>query len=159
MSRFSVIFKKSDGLCFNGLCYNTEHTPPAEAVPSDCTLVFFDENTEGYELLYALFVEDTIQVGDTYDAPLRGSVKYNFTTNKFEFIEREPFDIIVAVREYRNTLIAQTDLIMQVPDLPASVKDEVKAYRQALRDITKNANPSWTTVVEFPWPELPAALR
>lgn len=159
MSRYSVIFKKSDGLCFNGLCYNSEHTPPTEAVPSDCVLAFFDDATPQYNLLYALFVEDTIQAADTYDQPLRGSVKYNIESNTFELIERSPFDILSAVREHRNKLIAETDLIMQVPDLPTSVKDEIKTYRQALRDVTKNANPSWTTVVEFPWPEIPAALK
>ena len=58
------------------------------------------------------------------------------------------------VRRRRNALIAQTDYLL-MPDYPIAVDElaAVKAYRQALRDIT--LQPSFAETGEVEWPEKP----
>ncbi len=60
------------------------------------------------------------------------------------------------VRTKRNILISQTDFYVQ-PDYPSTSEglEAVKAYRQALRDITEQGG--FPRNVE--WPELPDVLR
>ena len=49
---------------------------------------------------------------------------------------------LIKLREYRNNLLEQSDWTV-IPDSPLSdsKKAEWKTYRQALRDITKTAQP------------------
>ena len=69
----------------------------------------------------------------------------------------EPTDeeLAIKVRAERNMKIAETDYYM-MPDYPSDPKniEEMKAYRQALRDIPKQEGfPS-----KFTWPDVPKFL-
>ena len=54
-----------------------------------------------------------------------------------ELTDAEP---MVELRKQRDLLLAETDW-MSLPDSP-TMSDDMKAYRQALRDITKDAKPT-----------------
>ena len=54
-----------------------------------------------------------------------------------ELTDAEP---MVELRRQRDLLLAETDW-MSLPDSP-TMSDDMKAYRQALRDITKDAKPT-----------------
>lgn len=74
--------------------------------------------------------------------------------------EAKPEDL---VRAERNKLLFQTDYLM-LSDFPISEseKEEVIAYRQALRDITEQPGFPWSGVVdspEVPWPDKPSFLQ
>lgn len=60
------------------------------------------------------------------------------------------------IRRDRNEKLEETDFFV-MPDYPSDPKDleEVKAYRQALRDITKQSGFS----KEVTWPELPSVFK
>lgn len=60
------------------------------------------------------------------------------------------------IRRYRDEKLEETDFFV-MPDYPSDPKDleEVKAYRQALRDITKQSGFS----KEVTWPELPSVFK
>ena len=61
----------------------------------------------------------------------------------------------IAIREQRDRLISETDFYM-MPDYPASTEGlvTVKAYRQALRDITTQE----TFPESVTWPDMPVVL-
>lgn len=82
----------------------------------------------------------------------------------FEFEEREDKIVEVAVfhrysdeakaqqvRERRNLLLKQTDILVAVPDYPLREGDKEKliAYRQYLRDLPSEAEFPWVYVKTF----------
>ena len=85
-------------------------------------------------------------------------------TFSFEFEEREDKIVEVAVfhrysdeakaqqvRERRNLLLQQTDILVSVPDYPLREGDKEKliAYRQYLRDLPSEAEFPWVYVKTF----------
>lgn len=85
-------------------------------------------------------------------------------TFSFEFEEREDKIVEVAVfhrysdeakaqqvRERRNLLLKQTDILVAVPDYPLREGDKEKliAYRQYLRDLPSEAEFPWVYVKTF----------
>lgn len=85
-------------------------------------------------------------------------------TFSFEFEEREDKIVEVAVfhrysdeakaqqvRERRNLLLQQTDILVSVPDYPLRDGDKEKliAYRQYLRDLPSEAEFPWVYVKTF----------
>lgn len=65
--------------------------------------------------------------------------------------------LIGSIRGKRNHLLEESDFFMSVSDYPITdaQREEIKAYRQALRDITKqNGFPENIT-----WPEKPSVLK
>lgn len=85
-------------------------------------------------------------------------------TFSFEFEEREDRIVEVAVfhrysdeakaqqvRERRNLLLKQTDILVAVPDYPLREGDKEKliAYRQYLRDLPSEAEFPWVYVKTF----------
>lgn len=85
-------------------------------------------------------------------------------TFSFEFEEREDKIVEVAVfhrysdeakaqqvRERRNLLLKQTDILVAVPDYPLREDDKEKliAYRQYLRDLPSEAEFPWVYVKTF----------
>lgn len=85
-------------------------------------------------------------------------------TFSFEFEEREDKIVEVAVfhrysdeakaqqvRERRNLLLKQTDILVSVPDYPLREGDKEKliAYRQYLRDLPSEAEFPWVYVKTF----------
>lgn len=61
-----------------------------------------------------------------------------------------------SIRRYRDEKLEETDFFV-MPDYPSDPKDleEVKTYRQALRDITKQSG----FPKEVTWPELPSVFK
>lgn len=53
------------------------------------------------------------------------------------------------VRQRRNTMLAASDWT-QLPDVPLETKSAWTAYRQALRDVTSQADP-----LNIEWPQVP----
>ena len=64
----------------------------------------------------------------------------------FEYVQSERFR---SIRDRRNKLLAETDYLA-LSDQPP-MPEEMKAYRQALRDITKSATPDG----QVDWPVKP----
>lgn len=58
----------------------------------------------------------------------------------------------------RNQFLSSTDKIMLVPDLPEDIKNELKAYRTAMRNITSKFGTEWTEPEHVNWPEYPKKL-
>lgn len=69
--------------------------------------------------------------------------KFDYTTKQWIVVSTLAWKIITAKR---NELLALCDWT-QLPDVPEATKDKWKSYRQALRDITEQSDP--TNIV---WP-------
>lgn len=88
----------------------------------------------------------------------RGDCSIQQVDGKYQIVENPPVSLgILAenVRSERNRRIAETDYYM-MPDYPSDPNniEEMKVYRQALRDIPKREGfPS-----KFTWPDVPKFL-
>lgn len=88
----------------------------------------------------------------------RGDCSIQQVDGKYQIVENPPVSIEVLaenVRSERDRKIAETDWYM-MPDYPSDPNniEEMKAYRQALRDIPKQEGfPS-----KFTWPDVPKFL-
>ena len=88
----------------------------------------------------------------------RGDCSIQQVDGKYQIVENPPVSIGVLaenVRSERNRRIAETDYYM-MPDYPSDPNniEEMKVYRQALRDIPKQEGfPS-----KFTWPDVPKFL-
>lgn len=151
------MFYKDTGECRDGVIYDETLTPPAHVVPSDCSLVHFDETHPDYALMVALFVGpdlDGISL-DYAGVPPKTVVKYDFTTTKFVFTKPVRFTTLEMVRMQRNAELSNCDHLLSLPDLPEELKQKTLEYRQKLRDITEGADSSWD-FLDYPWPEIPS---
>lgn len=84
-------------------------------------------------------------------------IRFNITEEEYDpEDEMSDEELAQRVRNRRNSLISQSDFYVQ-PDYPSTPEglETVKAYRQALRDITEQEG--------FPrnvqWPEAPSVLQ
>lgn len=88
----------------------------------------------------------------------RGDCSIQQVDGEYQIVENPPVSIGVLaenVRSERNRRIAETDYYM-MPDYPSDPNniEEMKVYRQALRDIPKQEGfPS-----KFTWPDVPKFL-
>lgn len=88
----------------------------------------------------------------------RGDCSIQQVDGEYQIVEKPPVSIGVLaenVRSERNRRIAETDYYM-MPDYPSDPNniEEMKVYRQALRDIPKQEGfPS-----KFTWPDVPKFL-
>lgn len=88
----------------------------------------------------------------------RGDCSIQQVDGKYQIVENPPVSIGVLaenVRSERDRRLAETDYYM-MPDYPSDPNniEEMKAYRQALRDIPKQEGfPS-----KFTWPDVPKFL-
>lgn len=110
--------------------------------------------TSMYTLRQAIWENDHTIFGD-----LTEELKIRFKITEEEYDPEDEMsdeELAQRVRNRRNSLIFQSDFYVQ-PDYPSTPEglEAVKAYRQALRDITEQK--------EFPrnveWPEIPNVLR
>lgn len=82
---------------------------------------------------------------------------YNDLNNSSIHSNGELENTIAQIRSSRDRLLQTTDIFVSTPDYPLTdiQKNEIKAYRQQLRDITKQA--------EFPsnivWPKIPDCIK
>lgn len=58
----------------------------------------------------------------------------------------------------RNQFLSTTDKMMLVPDLPEDIRNDLKAYRTAMRNITSKFGTEWTEPEHVNWPEYPKKL-
>lgn len=68
----------------------------------------------------------------------------------------DPADQLAIVRTRRNRLLAATDVMLAVPDYPISAeqRDELLAWRAALRDLTATLDPA-APLDSVQWPARP----
>lgn len=160
MAKFGVYFKE-DGTVGSNMVFTENHIPPESVTPPGLTLVIVDRSTKDYDILYGLFVEDQDKKYANYVPYTSGGITYNFDTKEFSFAISEERDIrfIDEVRVDRDQRLKFTDELALIPDLPDSLKAELIEYRQQLRDITKNIDPSWESMNQVVWPELPTAFK
>jgi hypothetical protein len=79
------------------------------------------------------------------------------TVKPFELPVLTKEQLASSIRDHRNYLLSITDKYMTVSDYPVSEtnREEIKAYRQALRDITKQSGFPENIV----WPKEPDILK
>lgn len=88
----------------------------------------------------------------------RGDCSIQQVDGKYQIVENPPISLEILAenaRSERDRRIAETDYYM-MPDYPSDPNniEEMKVYRQALRDITKQEGfPS-----KFTWPDVPKFL-
>lgn len=88
----------------------------------------------------------------------RGDCSIQQVDGKYQIVENPPVSLEILAenaRSERNRRIAETDYYM-MPDYPSDLNniEEMKVYRQALRDIPKREGfPS-----KFTWPDVPKFL-
>lgn len=69
--------------------------------------------------------------------------------------------LFVLLRAERNRRLAATDYML-MPDYPIddTLKENIQAYRQALRDLPSQEGAPWDGGgEETPWPEIPSVLQ
>lgn len=103
----------------------------------------------------------TFNIGINDQAPIFQAIKEAFDHGEIQVANYVPpvipdEDLAFDIREKRNTLLADTDFLIN-PDYPISDIDReaVKIYRQTLRDITKQDG----FPREVVWPEKPKAVK
>lgn len=83
--------------------------------------------------------------------PPRPSVHHEFDYQALRWVDpRTEVELWAAVRAERDARLAATDWT-QLPDVPLTTKESWAAYRQALRDVTRQADPR-----AIAWPPPPA---
>jgi len=98
--------------------------------------------------LKALLGDFSASYGDTYESIviLSGQTKPDEDTFTSKYNELNANHGFIALRDERNRLLAESDYLA-LSDVTMS--DEMKTYRQALRDLPANtsdpANPTWPT--------------
>lgn len=103
----------------------------------------------------------TFNTGINDVAPVFQAIKEAFERGEIQVSDYMPTvipDEVLAfeIRDRRNALLTETDYLMQ-PDYPISeeTRTDIKAYRQALRDITKQEGFPENVV----WPEKPSFIK
>ena len=94
------------------------------------------------------FREHFVEAGVPVPIPPKPAENYvfNYTAKAWEFDSTGAWQ---EVRQQRNTLLAASDWT-QLPDVPLETKSAWTAYRQALRDVTSQADP-----LNIVWPQAP----
>lgn len=156
MSTYGLIVDRSTGIpVYN---YGFKEVDFPTVIPDGCELVTFGEKTSNFALLYALAFEDPDQIASDYLLPAVGGIVYNFKTKAFS-LHKQDFSInLDQLRAVRNSMLAQTDKYMMIPDLPDNIKQKVLAYRQALRAAPAKVGKEWKTIHDVAWPEFPQEL-
>jgi hypothetical protein len=155
MDKFSFFIVQETGELYNPIVYGEEQTPPDEATPPGCELMHVSTSTSDFTIIKALMWGGNIELASEYIPVSYGGLYYSYEEERFKFRKKPEFNILNAVREHRDALLADTDDMVLVPDLPGNLMQITLDYRQALRDLTKNANPNWEKIEDFPWPDKP----
>ena len=110
--------------------------------------------TSMYTLRQAIWDNDHTIFGDLTEEL---KIRFNITEEEYNpEDEMSDEELAQRVRNKRNSLISQSDFYVQ-PDYPSTAEglEAVKAYRQALRDITKQSG----FPKEVTWPEPPSVFK
>lgn len=114
--------------------------------------------SSAYAVKQAIFEAERIAFGvEPAEGKAEFWAQYGVTYSEEEAQVKEPTteEKAIAIREQRDRLISETDFYMMA-DYPASPEGlvAVKAYRQALRDITTQE----TFPESVTWPDMPVVL-
>lgn len=113
--------------------------------------------TSLYSIRQAIWQNEKMAYGDPKTQEEFNNLGLKVTIEEYDPIdEMSDEQIAQMVRNRRDSLIAKSDFYVQ-PDYPSTAEglEAVKAYRQALRDITEQKG--FPRNVE--WPEMPNVLR
>lgn len=113
--------------------------------------------TSLYSLRQAIWQNERMAYGEPKTQEEFNSLGLKVTLEEYDpEDEMSDEELAQRVRNRRNSLISQSDFYVQ-PDYPSTPEglEAVKAYRQALRDITEQKG--FPRNVE--WPEIPDVLR
>ena len=157
MTTYGFYVKQDTGTTLNGHVFSGADLDAARnVVPVGCKIVTFDESHTDFDLLYALLVDNSSGLANSYLPVFLGGLVYNFENNEFTFVEAPPPPpLIDLIREERNRRLHLTDDLALVPDYPQELQDAVLNYRAALRDITDNIDPLWKNPEDVVWPTPP----
>jgi len=160
MSLYSIFVQKNNGKMLPyGICYNEKDKPPIEAIPPDCVLVSFDENTLNYNDLYAMLVDDQNGSANKYLLPTHGGLIYDFESKTFELVLKPVIPIIDIIREERNRLLKLSDTYAMVPDYPVDLNKQILDYRKSLRDLPNTVANTVSNISEIQFPKMPEFLN
>jgi hypothetical protein len=157
MTQYTILVNKNTGVPVVDRVL-MDNQPLPTTLPEFIIPVVFDAQTTNFELLKAFFVLDPDRLVIDYKPAMEGGVLYNADTGTFSFHKMDLSINVEAVKNFRNELLRQSDMYMLIPDLPQDIKQELLAYRQALRDSTNKINVEWKTVRDIQWPEFPRKL-
>ena len=119
--------------------YRGEASDPS-ILATDAISILLDEMHDG----------GWIENGIHHPLPEQPSTRHVFDYSLKSWVDpRTPETEWPMIRAERDRRLAATDWI-QLPDVPLTTKEAWAVYRQALRDITKQADP-----FNIVWPELP----
>jgi hypothetical protein len=62
------------------------------------------------------------------------------------------------LKKVRNNMLSETDKYLLIPDLPEDILNDIKSYREQLRNITTKFGTEWQTEDDINWPEFPKKL-
>ena len=109
---------------------------------SDTTNLLFTEPVKPGQLLLDL---PSNMIGEAIISVVASDNEYIFT------VDQSSIDLQWKnIRQHRNTLLSNCDWIVSITDYNMANKNDWVAYRQALRDITKQENP-----FRVMWPVVP----
>lgn len=118
------------------------------------TVVFSDERYKNLPYGINLTTED--------DSPISKEIIEMYKAKKFTPSKYKPpvysnDDLASIARSKRNRLLKKTDIFVSTPDYPLTELqcDEIKIYRQQLRDITKQSGFP-TNII---WPSVPDCIK
>ena len=158
MKKYGILINSQTGVPVRNTGFQELEIPSGNILPLNTEVVIFTNSTPDFNLLQAFFFTDPDRLTTEYKQPIQGGVVYDFNTKSFNF-HKEDYSIkLDDVKFVRNQLLSNTDKYMLIPDLPQSIKNDVVAYRTALRNITDKVGTEWKTVFDVQWPEFPSKL-
>ena len=156
MAQYGFLVNSDTGISVAGPGFRESEFP--SSIPSNTMLVKFDEGTVNFDTLYGMFFGDPNRLTVDILPSHEGGIVYNKSNSSFTFnlidwsIDEEQ------LRGVRNSFLSATDKYLIIPDLPQSLKDEVIAYRNELRNITDKFGNEWKTVHDVAWPQIPSFI-
>lgn len=103
----------------------------------------------------------TVCLNSNDTAPMHVQLVEMYKNNLIEIKEYDKLKLISewcdSIRSKRNLLLLNTDRLLTIPDFPISEseKEEVRSYRQLLRDITKQEGFPENVI----WPDQPECVK
>jgi hypothetical protein len=157
MAQYGFLVNSDTGISVAGPGFKESEFP--SSIPSNTMLVKFDESTANFDTLHGMFFGDpnrlTVNIKPSYE----GGIVYNKSNSHFTFNEYNWSIDEDQLRNVRNNFLSATDKYLIIPDLPQSLKDELIAYRNELRNITDKFGNEWKTVHDVEWPPIPSFIQ
>ena len=156
MAQYGFLVNSDTGVSVAGPGFTESEFP--SSIPSDTMLVKFDESTVNFDTLHAMFFGDPNRLTVDIISSYQGGIVYNKSNNAFTFNRIDWSINEDELRTARNSFLVSTDKYLLLTDLPQSLKDEVIAYRNELRNISDKFGNEWKTVHDVEWPQVPSFI-